>query len=608
MTHTARVRARIADRPTLVWHGLLAKPCVPGQPRTPAALALHIPAGCGTLCREEVFTTTAKERVLPMTEAWVNKLYFGDNLDVLREHVDDQSIDLIYLDPPFNSKATYNVLFAEKNGTESAAQITAFEDTWHWGMESEEAYHGLVTDGPAKLGDLLQALLMFLGRNDMMAYLTMMAIRMLELHRVLKDSGSIYLHCDPTASHYIKLLMDAVFGATNFRHEIIWKCTSAHSNTKTYGNIHQVLFFYSKADAFAFNIQYTDYEPEYVDRYYRYADADGRRFMSGDLVGHKGVNPEYTWRGITRPWRYPKHRLDELDAEGRIFWTSKGFPRFKRYLDEMPGMPAQSMWTDILPVVSWSREGLGYPTQKPEALLERIIRASSNEGHVVLDPFCGCGTTVAVAERLGRRWIGIDLTHLAITLMRHRLQDTFGDDLAPYEVIGLPKDVASAEALAEENRYQFEWWALGLVDARPAQDKKKGADTGIDGFINFFDDNSGKAKRLIVQVKSGKVSLTQIHALKGVLDREKAPIGAFLTLQKPTKPMQKEAASAGFYEPEFMRNRRYPRLQILTIAELLNGEELQYPKLAVTTFKRAQRKTKRRPGQQRMFPDEPSAS
>jgi site-specific DNA-methyltransferase (adenine-specific) len=267
------------------------------------------------------------------------------------------------------------------------------------------------------------------------------------------------------------------------------------------------------------------------------------------------------------------------------------------YLDESPGIKLQNIWDDIPVIGSQAQERLGYPTQKPEALLERIIRASSNEGDLVLDPFCGCGTALNVAEHLKRRWIGIDITHLAITLIKERLKDTFEEDLAPYEVVGEPADVLSAEALALANRHQFEWWTLGRVAARPAQDKKKGADSGIDGVIPFTDDNSGIFKKVIIQVKSGHVNASQIRDLIGVLDREKAAIGAFLTLKPPTRPMREEAAAAGFYEPEFFPGHRFPRLQILTIAELFAGKELQYPRFApAVTFKKAARQ--RKPGPQ----------
>ncbi len=534
---------------------------------------------------------------------WKNALYFGDNLNILREHIADESVDLIYLDPPFNSNATYNVLFREKSGQESAAQITAFDDTWHWDIGSEAAYRDVVTNGPPKLADLLQAMRSFLGQNDMMAYLTMMAQRMVELHRVLKPTGSLYLHCDPTAGHYIKLLLDATFGPRSFRTEITWKRTSAHSDTRQgrrqHGRVHDILFFYSKTDQWTWNPVYTPYDDEYVDDFYRHVEPEtGRRYQLGDLTGPGGEakgNPEYEVMGVTRHWRYSRDRMKQLIAEGRVVQSRPGAtPRYKRYLDEMPGVPLQDVWTDIGPIGSRARERLSYPTQKPEALLGRIIASSSNEGDVVLDPFCGCGTAVAVAERLGRKWTGIDITHISIALMKSRLNDTFGEDLSEYEVVGVPQDVESARALATESehdgRYQFEWWALGLVDARPST-RRRGADSGIDGSVNFFDDNSGKAKRIIVQVKSGHVRRDQIATLKGDMEREKAEIGLFITLEEPTEPMRQEAVSAGFYEPEHFPGQLYPRVQILTIESLLTGEAgAEYPRVAPAgTFQRAPR-------------------
>ncbi len=532
--------------------------------------------------------------------AWKNRLYFGDNLDILREHIPSDSVDLIYLDPPFNSNASYNVLFKEQSGEQSAAQIHAFGDTWHWGLESERAYHEVVTTGPKRLADLLQSIRVFLGQNDMMAYLVMIAQRLVELHRVLKPTGSIYLHCDPTASHYIKLLMDAVFGLANFRDEIVWKRTTSHSDAKRWSPIHDTLLYYAKSDRFTWNPQYAPFEEQYVADKYRYHEADGRRYQLDNMTSPSPrPNMMYEWKGFPSPpkgWRFSKETMARLDAEGRIWYpedTSKR-PRIKRYLDEMPGMVIGSIWTDIAPINSQAKERLGYPTQKPEALLERIIRASSNDGDVVLDPFCGCGTAVAVAERLHRRWIGIDVTHLAITLMQRRLEDAFGSELSPYEVIGDPKDIDGAYDLASRDRYQFQWWALSLVDGRPAQDnKKKGADSGIDGYINFFDDNSGRAKTIIVQVKSGNVSVRDIRDLKGVLDREKATIGVLITLKEPSKPMLNEAVSSGFYVPDHYPDRQYPRLQILTIPELLEGKQVQYPGLApVASYRRAERKRK----------------
>ena len=507
---------------------------------------LHLPSGIFNLIRG-----------LTVSHAWKNKLYYGDNLEILREHVQDESVDLIYLDPPFNSAANYNVLFREQSGEESAAQIAAFEDTWHWTQESESTYHNIVTQGTGRAGDLMQSFRTLLSTNDMMAYLIMMAARLVELHRALKQTGSIYLHCDPTARHYLKLVMDAIFGSPNFRSEIIWKRSSAHSDTKQgrrqHGRIHDVILFYTKSDYWTWNPLYTPYDEEYVRQFYKYVEpGTGRRYRLGDLTGPGGAakgNPSYEVMGVTRFWRYSKEKMNKLIAEGRVIQTKPGaVPAYKRYLDEMPGVPLQDLWTDINPIAAQAAERLGYPTQKPEALLERIIKASSNEGDTILDPFCGCGTTVNVAERLHRQWIGIDITHLAISLIKNRLHDTFGSELAPYEVIGDPKDEAGAEALALQDRYQFQWWAVGLVDGRPAQDKKKGKDTGIDGYIYFFDDNSGVAKKIIIQVKSGNVKSGDIRDLKGVLEREKSQIGAFITLKPATRDMRTEAVSAGFYE------------------------------------------------------------
>ena len=570
---------------------------------------------------------------------WTNQLYFGDNLSVLREHIPDASVDLIYLDPPFNSNATYNVLFKERSGEDSAAQITAFDDTWQWTIDSERAYQEVVTDGPDKLGKLLQAMREFLGRNDMMAYLTMMAQRLSELHRVLKPTGSIYLHCDPTASHYLKMLMDSVFGPENYRTEIIWKRTSAHNDTKQgrrqHGRIHDTVLFYSKSHEWTWNPEYTEYDDVYIESNYNFVELEtGRRYTKGNLSAAKpGGNTLYEWRvkrqakgvweadldgewnapkdgweykGVPpysgRYWAYSQDNMRQFAAEGRLVYSRSGMPRLKQYLDEMPGVALQDLWTDISPLTARSKKSLGFKTQKPDRLLERIIKSSSNEGDVVLDPFCGCGTAAAVAEDLKRRWIGIDVTHIAISLMKHRLHDTFGSELSDYTVIGLPQDVASARALATESehdgRYQFEYWALGLVDARPATGKK-GADAGVDGYINFFDDSSGKAKRIIVQVKSGKVNRGMIATLKGDMDDQNAAIGIFITLEPPTQPMIKAAASAGFYEPESLPGNQYPKLQILTIEQLLGGVQPEYPRFAAPqTFRKAPRRKRQQGVQQ----------
>ena len=534
-----------------------------------------------------------------MTTTSPNHLYFGDNLDILRQRIPDASVDLIYLDPPFNSNATYNVLFRERSGEESAAQITAFDDTWRWSIESELAYQDVITQQAGKVGELLAAMRAFLGQNDMMAYLTMMAQRMVELHRVLKPTGSIYLHCDPTASHYLKLLMDAIFGPENFRNEISWSRSNPKSNHKlNFPNCRDIILRYSKTNKSIFNRIYGEHDPDYVAKAYRYYDEDGRRYRLLPLLNPNKDRPNLTYEflGVTRVWRWTKERMQRAYEDGVVVQLKPGaVPQQKLYLEDSRGRTVTNDWNDIQQAAG--NEKLEYPTQKPEALLERIISASSNEGDVVLDPFCGCGTAVAAAERLNRRWIGIDITHLAITLIRHRLHDTFGEDLRPYEVVGEPKDLPSAESLALHDRYQFEWWALGLVDARPARDRKKGADAGIDGYINFFDDNSGKPKRIVVQVKSGGVQRSQVATLKSDMEREKADLALFVTLKPPTRPMRQEAIEAGFYAPEAFPDHRFPRVQILTVEELLSGVQPQYPRYAPqATFRRAPRR--RRQGRQ----------
>ena len=530
-----------------------------------------------------------------MADDWKNTLYYGDNLDVLRRHVADESVDLVYLDPPFNSNATYNVLFAERNGSRAAAQIKAFEDTWEWDEAAAKAYEETVEAG-GLVSRAMQAFRTFLGDSDMLAYLAMMAPRLVELRRVLKPTGSVYLHCDPTASHYLKVLMDAVFGPQYFQTEIIWKRSSAHSDTqqgrRQHGRIHDVLLFYTKSGQWTWSPQYTDYDQSYIDGFYRYVEPEtGRRYRLDNLTGPGGAakgNPQYEVMGVTRYWRYTQEKMEELIRQGRVVQSKPGnVPAYKRYLDEMPGVPLQDIWTDINPIGARAAERLGYPTQKPEALLERIILTSSDEDDVVLDPFCGCGTTIAVAQRLNRRWIGIDITHLAIGLMKHRLRDAFGDEVE-YEVIGEPTALTDARTLAEQDPYQFQWWALGLVGARPVE-QKKGSDKGIDGRLYFHDEGAkGKTKQVILSVKAGHTGAAHMYELRGVVDREKAQIGVLLTMQEPTQPMKTEAASAGFYySPAW--NRNYPKLQILTVSELLEGKGIDMPPLrqVSTTFKKA---------------------
>jgi len=551
-----------------------------------------------------------------------NKLYFGDNLDVLRQHIQDESVDLVYLDPPFNSSADYNVLFDEVDGIQSAAQIQAFEDTWRWDEIADETYRRL-TDTPGAIADALVALHGLLGTSNMLAYLVMMAPRLVELRRVLRPAGSIYLHCDPTASHYLKLLMDRVFGPENFLNEIIWKRTSAHSGAKRYGPVHDVLLFYSKSGSFKWNAQFQPYEQEYVDTFFDKTDADGKRWKRGDLTG-PGVRAGecgLAWRGVDvtakgRHWQpasyvYEKYkrmtgedlaqlpfleRLDRLDEVGLLHWPERdgGMPRYKCYLEDMPGAPVQDVWTDIRPLHNLARERLHYPTQKPEALLARIVNASSDEGDVVLDPFCGCGTTISAAQKLGRKWIGIDITHLAISLIKHRLRDTYGDAVQ-YDTEGEPVDVSGAQALADQDKYKFQWWALGLVGARP-EEKKKGADHGIDGRIYFRDPpDDTRVKTIILSVKGGATSVKDVRDLGHVVAREKAAIGALITMREPTGPMRKEALEYRRYKSPFW-NREYPGLQILSVQDLLEHRaRLECPprRDADATFKKAPRHYKK---------------
>ncbi len=525
-----------------------------------------------------------------------NKLYYGDNLEVLRDYIPDQSVDLIYLDPPFNSRQDYNVLFAEKDGSRSASQITAFKDSWEWNLEAERAYQEVVESG-GRVAEAMRAFRTLLGGSDMLAYLAMMAPRLVELRRVLKESGSIYLHCDPTASHYLKLIMDAVFGAKFFKNEIIWKRTTAKNDyiqgATNWGRIHDCILNFSKGGEALFIQPFAPLDPSYIDSHYKSKDATGRPYQLDNLTapgaGMRG-HPTYEFLGVTRYWRYNKEKMQRLYDEGRVVQPKPGaVPRYVRYLDEMKGTAVGDIWTDIPPINSQAQERLGYPTQKPEALLERILRASSNEGDVVLDPFCGCGTTVQVAQKLNRRWIGIDITHLAIGLIKLRLDDSFGPEVRKtYQILGEPKDIRGAEQLALENKYQFQYWALSQVGAQPSEAIKKGADRGIDGRLYFHDDRSGDSKQIIFSVKGGQnIGVAEVRDLIGVLQREKAQIGVYISFAEPTKPMQKEAAEAGFYTSA--DGSRYPRLQLLTIEGLLTGtQRLQRPlHVRDVTFKKA---------------------
>ena len=529
----------------------------------------------------------------------MNELYYGDNLDVLRRYVKDESVDLVYLDTPFNSSQDYNVLFAEKDGTRSASQIMAFEDTWEWNQEAARAYEQVVESG-GRVAEAMIAFHSFLGGSDMMAYLAMMAPRLAELRRVLKETGTIYLHCDSTAAHYLKMLMDAVFSPQHFLNEITWKRTHSHGNvSRNFGSITDTLLVFKKSDGFKWNQQYTQFSPEYITKTFKNHDPDGRKWQSVTLR-NPGLRPNLHFafkasNGVTyqphpNGWGCDEVRLRKYDAGKRRHFPAKptGALRLKMYLDESPGVKLQNIWDDIPAIGSQAAERLGYPTQKPEALLERIILTSSDEGDLVLDPFCGCGTAGAVAQRLKRRWVGIDITHLAVNLIKTRLRDHFGDAVQnTYKVIGEPVSLADAAELAKQDPFQFQSWALGLVGARVATSAKKGADRGIDGRLYFHDDKSGQTRQIILSVKAGEnVNVTHIRDLRGVLDREKAEIGVLISMEPPTKPMLKECADAGFYKSPHLED-SFSRIQILTIEQLLDGKQVAYPRWVDATFKKA---------------------
>ena len=513
-------------------------------------------------------------------------LYYGDNLTILRKHVKDESVDLVYLDPPFNSNASYNVLFKAPDGLESHAQMEAFEDTWHWNETAEKAFDEVIQSGNSDAAEMLRAMRSFLHDNDMMAYLAMMAVRLIELHRVLKPTGSLYLHCDPTASHYLKILLDAVFGVGGFTNEIVWKRTTPKGLAfSRFASNQDTILFYRNGESFTWNSQYAAYSEEYKERFNLVDEKTGRRFQATSLLNPNPDRPNLTYEfgGHLKVWRWTKERMLQAEMDGLIYFPPRGgIPREKRFLEEQEGVPVSSVWTDIPAINAVAQERLGYPTQKPQALLERILSASSNEGDVVLDPFCGCGTTVHAAQKLHREWIGIDVTHLAISLIQKRLRDAFGP--IPIEVHGTPKDLGGAAALAAQDKYQFQWWAVSLVDAVPYGGKKKGADTGIDGFI-YFKPDSKTTEKAVVSVKGGEhVGVPMVRELISVVDREKAKIGVLITLAEPTAPMKKEAVAAGFYKTEYGE---YAKIQILTIEQLFAGQKPDMPWIDPTVFKKA---------------------
>jgi site-specific DNA-methyltransferase (adenine-specific) len=505
-------------------------------------------------------------------------LYYGDNLPILREHIPDESVDLIYLDPPFNSKRTYNVLFRERTGASSEAQIEAFEDSWHWGDAARLAYDDVMMGSSQRVARLLRAIVDGIGSNDITAYLVMMTVRLIELHRVLKSTGSLYLHCDPVAGPYLRLILDAIFGPASFRNEIIWKRTSAHNDPKKYGANIDVIWYYVKSEVFTFNRVHIKHTDEYLSRFRKF-DESGKPWQDYDLTakGLTGGGYEYEYRGVKSLWRVPLSTMERLDEEGRLHFTRAGGIRLKRYLEDTKGVVLQALWTDIPPINSQAKEKLPFQTQKPQALLERIIQVSSNPGDIVLDPFCGCGTAVHAAEFLGRRWLGIDITYLAINLIERRIKDAFPE--LHLEIIGHPTDLPGAQKLAQDDKWQFQLWAITQIDGQPVSGRKpkKGADRGIDGVIPIFLGPTVEYGNAIISVKGGEnIGVSDVRDLRGVIERENSNFGVLVVLNKPTRPMLVEAAQAGTYHSELW-GKSYPRIQILQVEEILQGKKPELP-------------------------------
>jgi site-specific DNA-methyltransferase (adenine-specific) len=525
-----------------------------------------------------------------------NMLYFGDNLDIL-SRLRSGSVDLIYLDPPFNSQEEYNLLFDTPNREGRSAQAGAFLDTWTWGDEAELSYKNVMQSG-GNLARLVGALRSALRDSDMMAYLVMMAARLRELHDKLKDDGSLYLHCDPTASHYLKLLLDQIFGPVMFRNEIVWKRTSAHSAAVRWNDVHDCLLFYTKSERYCWNTIFTPYDERYRARF-KNVDPDGRRWYSDNLtapgIRHGFSGMEWHGHNPTRDGNHWKinneavielvgkqeterlntiEKLDLLDSHGLLYWTSgDGYPRFKRVLGA--GLAPQDIISDIPPLNSQAQERWGYPTQKPLALLSRLLAVSSEPGDVVLDPFCGCGTTIEAAELSGRQWIGIDIAVHAIKIIEARLKRL--PSCQQYSVEGMPRDFESAARLAERDKYQFQWWANYLFNPHAIREQKKGPDRGIDGEL-FFPNGPGRSwGRMLTSVKGGEtLNPDMIRAFAQVLAREKAEMGLFICLYQPTRGMEREASAVGIADTA---HGDLPRLQIVSIEEWFRGRMPLLPPL-----------------------------
>lgn len=511
----------------------------------------------------------------------MNKLWYGDNLTIM-QGMGKHSVDLIYLDPPFNSKQNYNLLYKTMTGKPVPEQVEAFCDTWEMDAQKEAIARSMpvlmrehgIDDYYVDFWRLwMQAL-----RNTqphLLAYLIFMVQRLLHMKSILRPAGSIYLHCDSTASHYIKVMMDGIFGHQNFRNEIFWKRTTAHSDARhRFSQETDTILYYAASETSRWRPLYRPHAASYIKSHYKHQDPDGRVYRLDNIIRSASMgerpNLAYDYKGVTPPygWRVKREKLEAIDAQGRLHWTKKGTPYLVRYLDEQKGDIIGNLWDDIPPVNAMAKERLGYPTQKPIALVRRIIEASSDPGQIVFDPFCGCGTTIYAAQETGRQWIGCDIAILSIKLVREVLTERYrlveGHD---YTVDGIPTSVEGAQELFNKDPSTFQNWFVERVGGFPMQ--RKSADRGIDGRI-YFETRDG-LREMMIQVKGGKhVRPTDVRDLRGVLEREtNAEMAGFLSIAPPTKAMLSEAAEAGTYEYNGVQ---YPRIQFLTTADVLEDK------------------------------------
>lgn len=510
-----------------------------------------------------------------------NRLFYGDNLPVLREHIEAESADLIYLDPPFNSNRSYSVIFGAETTRDASAQIQAFDDTWHWNPETERLFRDLLLESPTSVADAMQAFRTLLGENDAMAYLVMMAPRLVELHRALKMSGSLFLHCDPTMSHYLKVLLDAIFGGHNYRNEIIWHYggRGAKARSKQFPRNHDVILAYSKV-----NGQHI-YERQYMQRLMESPAARARGYRQG---------PDGRWFKTAPRGDYTDQSIARLEAEGRIHWTKNGKARVKYFLDTdaagrvLEDVLVGDVWSDIPDAMHMGKEKLGYPTQKPLKLLERIINATTRAGDTVLDPFCGCGTAVDAAQKLGRKWVGIDITYISIDLIIKRLQATYGQSVMDgVKVDGIPFDMQSAQQLFDKSPFDFERWAVSMLHAQPNQ--KQVGDKGIDGVRRFIIDQQATGK-VLVSVKGGKtVPPTHVRDLAGTVhNRRDAQLGVLITLNDELTRGSQEVIDTSGYWTHPANGQHFPMLQHVSVRSLLEGERPNLP-TALAPYISAQR-------------------